>query len=337
MNGPGYLDVRLKNPSVFLSTNLPYVVRDARHAVVHRGTVGFREPTPLPAGLYSVALVTATGQQVVDLVQVSPGATTSWVVPHDDAGETGPEDVQLPANAVRVMAATGCTVVDDDGGGWTFVPAHDLDSVPTVVLDVAGRVVHVSLPLNPAATAPGLSACTVAVATTSAGPRLRVSFAEGRRVSRMVDGLLRNSAIASGLDVLDAATELLLHKYSDPPGAALGGLTLHRLGRLPERRAWVENLARDFAWLPDGRVLLAALLLRDPAEAERQRGLSMLLDATTKRPLYTDGLSLAMDLLRHWPDPPSHDLRRARLGALSEFSSHADWSSVPLIVDVEPA
>ena len=44
---------------------------------------------------------------------------------------------------------------------------------------------------------------------------------------------------------------------------ALGGLTLHRYGRLRERQDWIENLARDFAWIPDGRILLAALLMND--------------------------------------------------------------------------
>jgi hypothetical protein len=225
-------------------------------------------------------------------------------------------------------------LVDDDGG-WTFLPAKDFDSVPTAMFDVAGRAVNVSLPLNPTAREPSLAGCRVVVVTTGAGPRLRVTFADGRRVSRMVDGLLRNNAVASGLGVLDAATELLLHKYSDPPGAALGGLTLHRMGRLPERRPWVENLARDFPWLPDGRVLCAALLLRDPAKAEQQRGLSMLMGATRKRPLYTDGMSLAMELLRHWPDPRSEHLRRKNLSALAEYSAYADWNSVPLIEYVD--
>jgi len=126
-----------------------------------------------------------------------------------------------------------------------------------------------------------------------------------------------------------------LAKYSDPASAALGGLTLHRYGRLRERQDWIENLARDFAWIPDGRILLAALLMNDRDDHDRARGLGLLVDATESRPLYTDGMALATDLLRRWPDPDRKDERAERLERLAAYACVTDWDSVPLVTGRE--
>jgi hypothetical protein len=106
------------------------------------------------------------------------------------------------------------------------------------------------------------------------------------------------------------------------------------MGRTGEHPQWLANLARDFPWLPDGRILLAALLMKEAEPARRQPGLDALLSATTQRPMYTDGLSLAMELLRRWPDDESLPARTERLTELAKYSAYADWDSVNLSVDI---
>jgi len=135
-----------------------------------------------------------------------------------------------------------------------------------------------------------------------------------------------------GARLLDQASRLLADKYEDPAAATLGGLTLHRLGHLTERADWVENLARDFPWLPDGQVLLAALLLEHADRDELNRGLQLLLAASQRRPMYTDGISLMMELLRRWPDEGSEPSRRARLQGLAGTTKDLDWNAVSLTV-----
>ena len=169
----------------------------------------------------------------------------------------------------------------------------------------------------------------------TAVPRLRVRFTSQRRVGRAVDGLLRHDEVMAGAELLDEAAGLLLDKYADPAAATLGGLTLHRFGRLSQRQDWIENLARDFAWIPDGRILCAALLMYDAAPAEQARGLGLLLDATTSRPLYTDGLALGTDLLRRWPGTDRADERTERLQGLAAYSCVTDWDSVALVTGRE--
>jgi hypothetical protein len=106
------------------------------------------------------------------------------------------------------------------------------------------------------------------------------------------------------------------------------------MGVLGTRSAWVENLARDFPWLPDGQVLLASLHRHAPGPEQRQRGLSLLMAAASELPLYTDGLSLLMELLRRWPDEASKDERHDLLGKLADHSAYADWDSVNLSVEL---
>jgi hypothetical protein len=130
--------------------------------------------------------------------------------------------------------------------------------------------------------------------------------------------------------MFDVAADLLLHKYSDPAGATLGALALHSMGRLGERDSWVQNLADDFPWIPDGQIVHAALLANSPDAQVRLDGLLKLLHSCQRRPMYTDGLSLGMELLRHWPDGAMEDERRTCLRGLADLAAYADWHSLNL-------
>jgi len=334
---PGRLVVRVEDHSYFLSTTLPFVVRDARLAVVRRGVTGPAQ-LELPAGLYCVEAITPRGRAMRELVPVVSGERSEVVVTADsgreprEASEEDDLDYDLgpgPSAQVDLLDTQGCSGVRH-GPEWDFEPEALLSSVPTATFRVGEATWIVSLPLNPVSRRPEESGCSVEIEPEHSSSWLQIRFAAKRRVGRTVDGLLRHHETMAGTSLLDEAAELLLHKYSDPAAAALGGLTLHRLGRLRERQGWVENLARDFPWIPDGRILLAGLLLEGRDEAELSRGLELLLAAAADRPLYTDGLSLASELLRRWPGELRADERAARLESLAAYSCVADWDAVAL-------
>jgi hypothetical protein len=334
------LNVAVDDRSYWLSQNLPFVVRDSALTVVGRGRAG-GPAMPLPAGLYSVEAITPRGRAMSQLVRVDPAATAEVVVTEDSRREGDGLDADDEGSGLRGAAeveltgTTACRLTVEDPSGWTFEPDQVLGEVPTASFRVDGRDWIVSLPLNPQGRKPDEATCRVELDTGSATPRLRIRFTSQRRVGRTVDGLLRHHEVMAGAELLDDAAALLLHKYADPAAAALGGLTLHRFGRLRERQDWVENLARDFAWIPDGRILCAALLMGDEDAAERRRGLGLLVDATAARPLYTDGLALGSDLLRRWPDDERGDERRQRLESLAAYSCVADRDSVALVTGRE--
>jgi hypothetical protein len=333
MNESGLLSIRVEDHSSWLSQNLPFVVRDASLAVVGRGRAG-APAMSLPVGLYSVEAVTPRGRAVQELVRVSP-ATPAVVVVTEDSGRIADDwDVSVGAGA-ELIDTDACKLLFEGGGSWTFGPDQVLTTVPTASFRVGDREWIASLPLNPQGHDDDETTCRVELDADGAQPQLGVRFSAGRRVGRAVDGLLRHDEVMAGAELLDQAAWLLLDKYSDPSAATLGGLTLHRFGRLRQRQSWIENLARDFAWIPDGRILLAALLMNDDDAAEQARGLELLVGATEGRPLYTDGLALATDLLRRWPSTERAAERTERLERLAEYSCVTHWNSVPLVTGKE--
>jgi hypothetical protein len=351
MTGSGRLNVTVDSESWFLKTTLPYVVRDAHLAVVHTGSTG-EQPITLPEGLYSVEVTAPDGARSTSVVQVKNGATAQVDVPTDTAtagDDTGARtrgspdmtletvtdsDQPARATAAALESVTGCNASQTGDYEWEFEPVSGVVAVPTAVFTLGDRRIEMSLAVNPQADRAELGACQVSRVWERGAARLRMSFAPERRVCVTMDGLLRRNDVYTAAGMLEQATGLLWDKYQDPPGAALGGLILHGMGRTGEHPQWLANLARDFPWLPDGRILLAALLMKEAEPARRQPGLDALLSATTQRPMYTDGLSLAMELLRRWPDDESLPARTERLTELAKYSAYADWDSVNLSVDI---
>jgi hypothetical protein len=345
VTGSGQLIVRVDDKSLWLSNNLPYVVRDSSLSVIGTGVTG-GSPISLPAGLYRVEAVTPRGRTMNELVHIDPATPTEVVVTEDSGDDQGDQGSAMRGSVdAQLTGTTACRLLTQDAGGWTFAPDQVLTAVPTATFTLNSREWTASLPLNPQGRKDDEATCRIELDLSTPVPRLGVRFTSQRRVGRTIDGMLRHHEVMAGAQLLDEAAGLLLAKYQDPAAAALGGLTLHRYGRLRERQDWIENLARDFAWIPDGRVLLAALLMNDAEPAERARGRGLLLDATQSRPLYTDGLALASDLLRRWPeddrigteapDLTERSERTERLERLAAYACVTDWDSVPLVTGRE--
>jgi hypothetical protein len=149
-----------------------------------------------------------------------------------------------------------------------------------------------------------------------------------RRVTRARVGMFEGGHVKVALELAKEGAELLASKYQDPTSAAYGGLMLYRYGRLRDQADWVENLARDFEWLPDGRVLLSAMLAQSVNLRDQERGLETLLDVT-KQPLmvFSEAFSLALKLLRRWPGNPWEAKRDERLETLAPFAARYDYES----------
>ena len=90
MTDMGQLNVRVDDKSLWLSNNLPFVVRDATLSIVGEGRTG-QPPMSLPAGLYSVEAVTPRGRTMQQLVAVDP-ATPAEVVVTEDSGRGDERD-----------------------------------------------------------------------------------------------------------------------------------------------------------------------------------------------------------------------------------------------------
>lgn len=241
-----------------------------------------------------------------------------------------------PEPAVTIDIGQGWISATTTDTGWRFVPEAELDVVPWVRVRRGEKAWDVSLPMNPAGY--GVTReCTIDVLDVPMGSTATpfvVGIPPERGVAHFIEGQLMRNTLSSDTSVLEEATRLLRSKYDDPAAAALAGLTLNRLGLLLERADWVENLASDFPWLADARILMAALLRHDHQRIERDRGLEMLLTVARERPLYADGLSLALELLQRWPDLAGTDEHRAAIEKLGSLAAYTDWTSVSLVTRV---
>ena len=124
-------------------------------------------------------------------------------------------------------------------------------------------------------------------------------------------GLLREAASMADEVADDAvanlAERLLYHKLRSPLSAAAGAYVLLRMGRLDQLHDWTENLYNWVEWLPDGAIIRAEHLAREGDHEEAAERLLALKERGL--PIFSDGLSYAINLLDQYTVSAAHNVR----------------------------
>jgi hypothetical protein len=138
--------------------------------------------------------------------------------------------------------------------------------------------------------APGRDAVQVAVATENrTGEALLGYLSSGAtHLAAVVGDELANRAAETHLEA----------KLGDPTAAAIGAYYLLRVGDLARLHDWANNLANWIPWLPDGAVIHAWQLLRQPQPDATQARQRLLQAVERGLPIYTEGLRLLYDGLQ---------------------------------------
>ena len=265
------------------------------------------------------------GSDLDQVDSVDPATAGSLTWEHDSVGAV------LRSTDVTLVAMVGCALQSSAGARLLFRPDGDIDEPAHVTFEIADQRAVMSLPICPQASFPLGGAVVTAVGVASGDVRLVAGFTDQRRVATVIDAMSGVGSHGDSDSLVHDASSLLFHRYSDAPAAALGALMMQRLGQLDQRELWVSNLATDYAWLPDGKALHASLL-RDGDDGERRVGLHLLLEAAAQRPMFTDGLSLMISLLRRWPGDERAEERRAAIDRLGAYMVAADLDAVCLTV-----
>jgi hypothetical protein len=113
---------------------------------------------------------------------------------------------------------------------------------------------------------------------------------------------------------------LLQGKMNDPIAAAVGAYALLRFADLTRLHDWTKNLCDWFPWLPDSAAIRAEHLARSGDHAAaieiflslRERGV----------PMFTDGLSYALDRLRLYTDTWRNELDAGQRDRLDWLFDH---------------
>ena len=341
----GTLDIRLDVASFLLETNLTVEIQDANLRLVKR--LANPRKAKVPAGLYRVSAVLTDGRRHSQNVILAGGETAvvqlrAQPTEHVD-GPPVDEAHKVPATSrkqfmtrsesipergeerdVRLVEAEHVELWRTSGWKWLFIPKVEPERVPTATFEYRERRWTVSLPVNPCGYGKE-AACAVRTFPTKGALEVRAWFTPERTVSSTLQHMLATHRLMSAADVARKATRLLCGKYKDPTGAALGAVVLHKMDALGEYEGWLKNLADDFAWLPDGRVLLASFRARK--EATRDDALEMLLQQSGKQMMFTECLSMAVDLLRRWPGGARKGDRAAARRALGQITTRTDWEA----------
>lgn len=346
----GWIDVRVASDSVFFGSHAPIEVRDGSLRLVKEADP--YEMLKVPVGLYEVSAVLGDGQRHSRLVQVRDNETARVDLGQATAEPMSGVEPEPPAANIqravftrqyqeRLLAgnepgvespfefleARGAEMVRQTRTLWLFECAPDLDEVASADFRIAGERISVSLPISPSGPTPS-GICAVRIEEDRHGQHAQAWISPERTVANSMQNMLASGFLLEAADIANDAIELLRDKYQDPVGAALGALILGKVGRLRDYQSWLENLARDFAWLPDGKILLAALLFKDFETQER--AIELTLAASLQRVLYSETYSLLLDVIRRWPRDSYREERRGVLDALAETTPYVDWEAICL-------
>jgi hypothetical protein len=364
--GPmGKIAVGLASDSMFLTQSLPVEVRDSNLRLVKRATGA--GVVDVPVGLYEVSAVLGDGQRHSAFIDVKEGAETAVQLgsgtpmdtstgdldpgqttsPSDSASSGGlapyqrstyteanaaaPDDPEerWPKPDLELIEVTGASVVEQKRTKLSFQCNPAIDAVPTAVVAFGGHRQRVSLPISPQTATPS-GGCVVKVDRTPGGFHAQAWISPERRVANGLQNMLSTGYVLEAAQVADEAVDLLRGKYEDPAGAALGALLLHKAGLLARWETWVENLAHDFPWLPDGRVLLTHIRVTRGAQTDED--LRLLVAASEQRVLYAETCSLLIDLLRRWPEGRSSPEHQAAIERLTTNAPDIDRDAICLTV-----
>jgi hypothetical protein len=142
-------------------------------------------------------------------------------------------------------------------------------------------------------------------------------------------GLLEQTAAVATSDALQGE-RLLFQKQSYPVAAAAGAYVLLRLGEIDRLHDWTENLRNWFDWLPDGSAIRGEHLAR---LGQHKDALAAFLEIGPRGlPLFTEGLSYALDRLRLYAgygeehfDKEMLSKAEALLMQLQRFAEYVDF------------
>jgi len=181
--------------------------------------------------------------------------------------------------------------------------------------------------------------CQVFVVRSSAGYMLDIHPANVHADALMCylsASKLEQAAIATKSDAL-SAQRLVFDKIVDPIGACIGAYALLRLGDIERFHGWTENLHNWFRYLPDGLIIHAEHLAR---LGDHDQALQLLLTVQTRGlPIFTDGLTYAIDRLRFYSSAKDMDTEGISriLDWLNNYAAVADFSkSLLTFTGVDP-
>ncbi|MGH1543097.1 MAG: hypothetical protein ACRBHB_21945 [Arenicella sp.] len=236
-----------------------------------------------------------------------------------------------------LISLSGAHRIEKLQNPWMIKCDDQVSEVPTARVKVENDVYVISLPTSPH-DSPAYNSCVVTLENRYSVQHVVAWISPDRTVANAIQNMMVSNEFHSARAMAGEATELLRAKYRDPTGATLGALVLHKFGLLSEKQNWLENLTRDFNWIPDAKILLAATMIGESSLSgpEMKKAFKLAIEASKQRVLYTENFSILLDMLRRWPDEnQDQDERKEAIKRLAHQSPAIDWNSICMSIKQE--
>ena len=209
--------------------------------------------------------------------------------------------------------------VGDQNPSPTLRSASDNDTIDRVYIlinnEETARLVCAPLPWY------DLSSGMTKAAFEVNSPRGDVDVTTAIRDTKLssIIGYLTHNSLANARRLVDSAEGMLFHKVSNPLAAAAGAYVMlstetQRDGNANWHR-WVENLYRNFPWIPDGAIAYATLKLNHQTKDDDvEQALNGLLEAYQRGvPFYSIGMRWLLDGLTAFSEDDEFIHRRTEI------------------------
>jgi hypothetical protein len=350
----GQLSVDVDSTSFYFSNSSPVKIRDGMMRLI-RYEENVRN-FDLEPGLYQVSAVLEDGHEHKSIVEIKPGQQSSVTIrkpeeligpderrkkrqlfkPYYETPNFTQKIESLDDNLdqdtltdvdVEIFEIKGAQIVRETNMLWILNCPTEINSVAIVKLRIGDNETIISLPTSKKGSGAD-NYCALRIDSSPSGAIASAWISPERTVANAFQNMLASGQILPAMSMADKAIELLRYKYSDPTGAVLGALILNKFGRLAERKSWVRNLARDFAWIPDGKILFAKLKVNGRTDLDT--ALRLAIESSKQRILYTESYSILLDMLRRWPSEDDSAIRNEAIADLASHSPFVDWDSICL-------
>lgn len=339
----GELKLKVESKLHFGGTDIKVEIRDSDLILIEPATT--KRHFSLPVGLYEISAVLDDGKRTAKVVEVTgkhlteiklcPDLPFQPAAPSEDSDFRSARDLRQSypmKTGMELLDASSDVTIYAEESHWIIRHSQAMEQVAVATIKRAGTIVQASLPISAGNHRYSVTCHVKRDAGTPFKP-LQISISQTRSIASAMERMAGAGQIESATRLASGAIKTLLETFVDPTGAALAALILHKTDRLKGKQLLLEQMVTRFDWLPDGKVLLASQLVRDPEK--RDIALQLACDASKQRILFTETFSLLLDLLRYWPDEGGSSARSEALSRMGKRAPFVDWRSTYLC-DVLP-
>ncbi|MGO2452643.1 hypothetical protein [Pseudomonas taetrolens] len=334
----GFIEVRVNSKVNYGGLATPIEIRDDNLNLV--ASSSSKRLFELPVGLYEISAILEDGKRQKHVIKITESdktivALTPQLSYQPSAPETlfkflSVKNIQASAKDARdveLVTASQNVTIYPENGFWIVRHYEEMDQVAYAIIKKGERTIDASLPISAGDHRLSVT-CHIKTSPKHTEQPVKVNISQTRSLSAALESMFIAGQFDSATKLASQALSTLMNNFVDPTGATLAALILQKAGKLKHYQVTLEKLANDFPWLPDGKILLASIMMTKPEQ--RHLAIELAHRASQQRILFTESFSILMSLLRYAPESDNTALCDEALTHIAKIATSVDWNSIYL-------